>query len=92
MVLVLNKSKRAFILQSGILAAGEHCQLEEAEAKRLAGMYPQEIELVNLPQAKAEVKPEVKEVKEDKGAQAKAETKEASKEEAKKESKKGSKK
>ena len=46
MTLVLNKGQRSFILKSGSIDAGKVAKLEDSEAQKLAGMYPQEIEII----------------------------------------------
>lgn len=82
MTLVLNKGQRNFILKCGTIEAGKVAHLEDSEAKKLAGMYPKEIEIVQpqpvAPKAPVaeipapEVKPaEVKEEKEEKVAPSK---------------------
>lgn len=95
MAVIFNKSNRGFILKSGILEAGKHMNMADNEAKKLAGMYPNEIEIVQVPVIVKEVKEEAKEEK----PQAKPEAKEEVKGEAqqepvaeKKPAKKGSKK
>lgn len=64
MALVHNKGLRGFILKSGILEAGKIANLDENEAQKLAGMYPNEIEIVITPkvQVKSQEEPKVQEV------------------------------
>lgn len=88
MALVHNKGLRGFILKSGILEAGKIANLDENEAQKLAGMYPNEIEIIKpqpvvekAPEAQAPVQePKQEEVKEEKAPEkAKAQVKKGSK-------------
>lgn len=92
MAIVFNKGLRGFILKSGILAAGQHVELDDAEAKKLAGMYPKEIEILRpLPVAPQAPVAEIP-AKEEKQEEVKKEEVKAEAEKAKVPSKKGSKK
>lgn len=92
MTLVLNKGQRNFILKCGTIEAGKVAHLEDSEAKKLAGMYPKEIEIVQpLPVAPQAPVAEIP-AKEEKQEEVKKEEVKAEAEKAKVPSKKGSKK